>query len=351
MNMGLYDSAGISPSFIQEYIDILAGVTEKGDTISIIDTNRDMNFGNDTIYYKSSPFLPHTGFIKVDGTEFYYKGQKVKDAIYIKPWFQNAYIQDENGPGLHVGVVISNYKKSTFITCGKRYQFALAADNQAFVFKPYFTKILFAEYPKPFPTEADKNLKPNSIGDTIRLGKAYYRLDSITPFGDALYIRPLKKTSQPIYGFNTGYTARPFQATDFITGQSLSSQSINAQNKYLLIDFWGTWCHPCIKALPDLQQLYQHCKGKNIEMLSVACENTIDTTKLRTAIQEYGIVWHNIAEDKLYKNNPTHQLQRDFRINAYPTILLIAPNGKIIARETGTGGTKKMAEKIKRLLQ
>jgi len=97
------------------------------------------------------------------------------------------------------------------------------------------------------------------------------------------------------------------------------------KGKYVLIDFWGSWCGPCHKAFPRLKELYSKYNDKGFEILGIATESDIDAWTKDIVKSE--LPWLQMVDDKTKKVS-----QKQFAVTEYPTTVLIDPNGKIIGR-------------------
>lgn len=91
------------------------------------------------------------------------------------------------------------------------------------------------------------------------------------------------------------------------------------KGKYIVLDFWGSWCGWCIKGIPDMKETYKSKKGK-IEFVSIACRDTQETW--RKALDEHKLPWINVIDEE--GKTPTL-----YAINGYPTKLIINPEGMI----------------------
>lgn len=101
------------------------------------------------------------------------------------------------------------------------------------------------------------------------------------------------------------------------------------KGKYLVIDFWGSWCTPCIAGFPKMKTYYEKYRSK-IEFLSVACNDTPETwTK---ALAKYKLPWIQVLNDK-----NSDDLTVKYLIDTYPTKVLIDPAGKLINVFQGEG--------------
>jgi peroxiredoxin len=114
-----------------------------------------------------------------------------------------------------------------------------------------------------------------------------------------------------------------FKAPEFsirtLDGDSLRLSDF--QGKFLLIDFWGTWCGPCRGEIPHLKKLFANMPQDTFALLGIARD---DSSSLRKYIEEENILYPNAIA-------PEEVLNR-FGITGYPTTLLIDPQGQIIGK-------------------
>ncbi len=95
------------------------------------------------------------------------------------------------------------------------------------------------------------------------------------------------------------------------------------QGKYILVDFWASWCGPCKREIPNIAAVYNTYKGDNFDVLSVAVwDKPEDTAK---AAEEHGVVWNQIINAQRI---PTDA----YGIDGIPHIMLVGPDGTIIKR-------------------
>ena len=132
--------------------------------------------------------------------------------------------------------------------------------------------------------------------------------------------------------FRIGMPAKNFEKKD-MNGKTVSLEEL--RGKYVLLDFWGSWCAPCRASHPHLKELYEKYK-KQVVFINVAQENVKDQNEARklwkTAVKEDGLTWTQILNNE---GRETCDMIRLFNIYSFPTKVLIDPNGIVVARMVG----------------
>lgn len=99
------------------------------------------------------------------------------------------------------------------------------------------------------------------------------------------------------------------------------------RGKYLLVDFWASWCVPCREENPNLKYLYSTFRSYNFEIISISLD--VDKTKWLAAIEKDSLSWVHTSDLKGWKN----EIAQQFNIQSIPSNLLIDPKGIIIGKD------------------
>ena len=109
------------------------------------------------------------------------------------------------------------------------------------------------------------------------------------------------------------------------------------RGKVVLIDFWGTWCGPCVQALPRLKQLHDAFHAHGFEIVGIANDGK---RELREFLEENKLPWENIVDGE-------GSLAEKFGVSAFPTTLLVDQEGNHVGSELRS---RQLVEKIGELL-
>lgn len=103
-----------------------------------------------------------------------------------------------------------------------------------------------------------------------------------------------------------------------INGQPLSLSSL--KGKWVILDFWGSWCPWCIKGFPALKEAYKAYDGK-VEVLGIDCGDTPEVWK--ASVAKFELPWLQVYNPK------GSELTKSYGIKGFPTKFIIDPEGRI----------------------
>jgi thiol-disulfide isomerase/thioredoxin len=107
-------------------------------------------------------------------------------------------------------------------------------------------------------------------------------------------------------------------------GNAVSLSSF--KGKYVLVDFWASWCGPCRMENPNVVSMYKKFRGKNFTVLGVSLDKAKEPWL--KAIKDDGLAWTQVSDLKYWYNDAAAK----YHIQAIPQNLLVDPSGKIVAR-------------------
>lgn len=121
-----------------------------------------------------------------------------------------------------------------------------------------------------------------------------------------------------------GKTAPDFTLKD-LNGNDFTLSSLYHKGKYVLVDFWGSWCTWCIKGFPKMKEYYAKYKDR-LEIVGVDCYDKED--KWKEAVQKNQVSW-------LHVRSADGTTEVKFDVKGYPHKVLISPDGKVLKIITG----------------
>lgn len=122
-----------------------------------------------------------------------------------------------------------------------------------------------------------------------------------------------------------GVVAPDFTLND-LNGKPLALSSL--KGKYVVLDFWGTWCVWCVRGIPKMKEYYNKYKGK-FEILSIDCNDSQE--KWKAGVKKYELPWLHVYQPAKGDVQTTDL----YAIQGFPTKILIGPDGKIIKTYVG----------------
>jgi len=135
----------------------------------------------------------------------------------------------------------------------------------------------------------------------------------------------------------TGQMAADFKLKS-VAGKEISLQDL--KGNFVLLDFWATWCGPCRHDLPAVEKLHQEFRSKGLVVLGVNGGEDSETVSqfLRTSKLSYPVL---LTSD--------NDVMQSYSVTAFPTVVLLDADGKIVFYHVGAGGEKALRESLAKL--
>lgn len=172
-------------------------------------------------------------------------------------------------------------------------------------------------------------------------------LDEIARFSPELQqtgiLTELKQSAEQKAKTDIGQPYIDFEQPD-ADGKNISLKSVveNPANKYVLLDFWASWCGPCMGEVPHLKKTYDEFHKKGFEIFGVSLDR--DRDKWLDAVKQNNMNWIHVSSLDAFGNAAAEA----YAVQAIPTNLLIDAEGKIVAKNLrGEELYEKIAELLK----
>lgn len=147
----------------------------------------------------------------------------------------------------------------------------------------------------------------------------------------------VKKKYQHLEGMLEGNTAPGFNLPD-VNGKMVSLNDL--RGKYVYIDFWATWCGPCIKEIPSLKITEEEYRGKNILFVSISYDKASDHEKWKSYVMDDKLTGIQLIADEEMRS----LYNRTFNIDLIPRFILLDPEGKIVSGNAPRPSSPKLRE-------
>lgn len=156
---------------------------------------------------------------------------------------------------------------------------------------------------------------------------------------NSFYGKYLKEMLENAKVGSVGSEAMDFTQND-VNGKPVTLSSF--KGKYVLVDFWASWCGPCRQENPNVVNTYNDFKAKNFTVLGVSLDKAKDPWV--KAIKDDGLTWTHVSDLKFWNN----EVAQKYKVQSIPQNFLVGPDGKIVAVNLrGAALREKLRELIK----
>ncbi len=319
------DMAFVSQNDLKVSIPIVAGFNAMNQVVVVVDRNNNYDLSDDPPYI-IPPKLPgqiywgryHDGLpfeIKYE----YFNGKHMKTGktwIYVDYDYSIYNLPDSiisNMP-VQIAMNFAEHRVGTFNINGQKYELAIYSTRP--VYRSSTILMVKRVTKKSFNEKYSNEVR---VGEKVRIGNFFYRFEKVLNAGESVMLTKLSKIDQ---GFGTEIGSMAF----LFTSKSINGELIDLKKlrgNYVLLDFWGTWCAPCVAEIPTLKEVLQKYGSKNFKLIGIANDTG---EKVKAFVNQNEISWPQILQQK------SKEIINLYNVKSYPTTFLIDPEGRIIAK-------------------
>lgn len=111
-----------------------------------------------------------------------------------------------------------------------------------------------------------------------------------------------------------------------IEGKSVALSDFAGKGKYVLVDFWASWCAPCRKSMPALKNVYDKYKNRGFDVVGISLDTSREAWQ--KAAKDLELPWHHMSD---LKGGPDSVASAIYHVNAIPYTMLLSPDGTVMA--------------------
>lgn len=126
----------------------------------------------------------------------------------------------------------------------------------------------------------------------------------------------------PLHSAARGPTYAPRFKTRSIEGQKIELDRLRKSGPVLL-DFWATWCKPCLAAIPEIQAIHEEFGGRGLAVIGISVDGPRNFAKVRPFVARLGIGYPIVLDED-------GSLQQKYQVRAMPTTVLVDTSGAIV---------------------
>ena len=167
----------------------------------------------------------------------------------------------------------------------------------------------------------------------LRAGERFISIESTDYAKRTFVVRERAASEYKLIEVRVGSPLADFAFVDF-DGRSRKLSEL--RGKWVLLDFWGSWCKPCVDDVPMMKEAYAKLQARGLEILGIDYEMSGSAEKVRPFLKEKDVRWINATPESV------RELVNDrFRITGFPTLILLDPQGVVVeTRSTELRGKK-----------
>jgi len=319
------DSTKQTSNWVDCVATVAFGKDSNDEWVVILDKNNNEDLSDD------DPISFNTDTLRFQGNEMILKRARINLSFEI---YRNGRILRQSEPFIlsydpqegitSLGLSYDEYRRGTWYLDPQHYNVGLFTFGYKAKYNPGEFTYLLVDLNRdgqfdiiPGSNESYRTDRPFNIEGIT------WEVDSIATDGSKLYVSKADTSVLPELALRKGIEAPNFSAS---TIYNKPFELHQLKEKYVLLDFWGSWCGPCLEEIPNLKKAYQRFSEKNFEIVGISVDRSPE--HVREFVESKNMTWTQIFEEYGSENQTISNL---YGVTGYPTQYLISPEGKIIA--------------------
>lgn len=318
------DSLRQTQEWVDGIVSIIYGKNKDGEEVLIVDQNNNEDFSDDkvidfkprTVSFQEIEVDLHVAELNIDFEIF--RDGKIKQES--RP-FALSYMSDEGF--ISLGLAYNEYLSGVWKTNSFSFDVALFESSFKAQHKtnPYTMLLIDFNRDGYFDSEDGSN-EAYKTNEPFNISGITWEIDSLYSDGSAIQLVQSDTSVLPVTALRSGEKAPNFKA------KTIDEKEIDLSDfrgKYVLIDFWGTWCGPCIDELPNLKKAYDKYHSRGFEIIGIATDD--NPQKVKNFVENNDLEWLQIFEEHFSEDTKINKL---YDVQGYPQQYLVGPDGLIL---------------------
>ncbi|MFP8489607.1 TlpA family protein disulfide reductase [Gracilimonas sp. Q87] len=321
-NMMLIDEETVTEEWVDVIFTVAVGEDENGDMMVYVEDEMGQFDEENPVYFEPNTVEFQDNVFEVMEANViaqmeYFNG---KDIVNHQGPASLLYLSDTK-PSESLQLYFDHLRMGTWTVNDQTFDVALIKESAPpYRIEPYTYFYIDLDEDGKFDIMED-GFEAYPVTEPYNIAGESWKISEMAADGSSITIVQSEEKVDPKVALRPGTEAPNFTA-ETLNGEEISLSDL--RGKYVMIDFWGTWCGPCIEALPVIKEAYATYSGENFEIVGIANEPSLQ--RFEDFVEREDIKWPQIPE--IYEEDS--EIQELYFVNSYPTYYLVNPDGEIV---------------------